>query len=212
MQAYLIKKARTIDLDSYFKEYIIKNYDASSITDKIKKFIGDMNQNRSVISKIKNDDIEIDKIKQCVNILNHYTNELIALKSKMAFGEESFACKIKFEWKDTIKESFYESYNINFEYYNSLFNLAAEYYRLGYYTSIQEGADKNVLKEAFRCFQYALYIYSLIKEECLHKIKANEMPIDLLGNHLDSSISMCIAYGNIQILGIFLKFVNNVIN
>ena len=59
----------------------------------------------------------------------------------MTFGKESYSCKIDFVWSDTIKNGNWTSYNVYFELYNCLFNLASTYFALGYFTGSTEGAD-----------------------------------------------------------------------
>ena len=202
MQPLIIKKTKQLDLVACFKEYVIKNLDASYLTDKLKKFFGEVNQNRAVISNMKHTSTNISELKQHANIVNHYINQLNLLKTKMTFGKESYSCKIEFIWCDTIKKSKYESFNIYFEIYNSMFNLASLYYALGFYNSQTENADKETRKLSSKYFKYSMYIFQYLKEEATTKIFKDDLPIDLLPEHLEYCITMCIISGNIEILEI----------
>ena len=202
MQPFKIKQAKSLDIDSKLKEYVVKNYDANSLSEKVKKFFGEINQNRAVISKMDQNQSKVEMIKQSINITTHYINELNALKTKMTFGKEIYSCKIEFTWTDVIKNNNWTSFNIYFEIYNALFNLASLYYALGFFTGISENADKNVRKEATKYFKNAMYIFTTIKNEASAKINMNELPSDLSPLFLDYCISMCVVYGNIQILEI----------
>ena len=98
-----LKTCKAIDLDSKFKEYVIKNYDDASLTDKIKSYFSEINQCRSVISQMGEVQDSIDQLKQNISIILSYINMLSAIKQKMTFGKESYSCKIEFTWTDTIK-------------------------------------------------------------------------------------------------------------
>ena len=99
------KKPKAIDMDSKLKEYVIKNYDNESLTDKVKNYFADLTQNRNVISQMAEVQESIDQLKQNINIITTYLNQLMAIKQKMTFGKESYSCSIEFTWNDTIKGS-----------------------------------------------------------------------------------------------------------
>ena len=202
MQPFLIKRTKEIDLSSRLSEYVTKNYDQNSLSTKIQQYFGEVNQNRGVISKMGQTASKIDTLKQHINIVTHYINQLNTIKTKMTFGKENYSCKIEFTWSDTIKNSNWSSYNIYFEIYNTMFNLASLYYALGFFISQSENPDKNSRKEASKNFKYAMYIFNVIKEEAMTKIIEKELPIDLLPQHLEYCITMCIISGNIEILEI----------
>ena len=86
------------------------------------------------------------------------------IKQKMTFGKESYSAKIEFTWNDTIKGSTWHSYNIWFEIYNALFNLATSYYCLGHEVG-KSATDKIGHKEASKYFKNAMYIFNVIKEK-----------------------------------------------
>ena len=58
-----MKTCKPIDLDSKLKEYVIKNYDNESMTDKVKAYFSELNQNRSVMSQMAEVQDNIDQLK-----------------------------------------------------------------------------------------------------------------------------------------------------
>jgi hypothetical protein len=192
------KKAKTIDMDSKLKEYVIKNYDNESLTDKVKNYFADLTQNRNVISQMAEVQESIEQLKQNINIITTYLNQLMAIKQKMTFGKESYSCSIEFTWNDTIKGSTWHSYNIWFEVYNMIFNLAVSYYCLG--KSVGKAAtDKMGHKEASKYFKNAMYLFNVIKEEAITKIQEKELPYDLFPPHMDYCITLCEIQGQLEI-------------
>ena len=192
------KKTKAIDMDSKLKEYVIKNYDNESLTEKVKSYFAELTQNRNVISQMGELQDSIDQLKQNINIITSYINQILAIKQKMTFGTEKYSCKIEFTWNDTIKGSTWKSYNIWFEYYNALFNLATSYYCLG--KSVGKAAtEKNGHKEASRYFKNAMYLYNVIKEEAITKIIEKEIPYDLFPGHMDYCITLSEIEGQLEI-------------
>ena len=193
-----LKTCKAIDLDSKFKEYVIKNYDDASLTDKIKSYFSEINQCRSVMSQMGEVQDSIDQLKQNISIILSYINMLSAIKQKMTFGKESYSCKIEFTWTDTIKGSKYSSYNIFFEIYNSMFNLATCYYNLA--TQLGKNATEKIgHKEACKYYRQAMYLYDVIKEEANLKITEKELPLDLFPPHLDYCKILCEIQGQLEI-------------
>ena len=193
-----LKTCKAIDLDSKFKEYVIKNYDDASLTDKIKSYFSEINQCRSVMSQMGEVQDSIDQLKQNISIILSYINMLSAIKQKMTFGKESYSCKIEFTWTDTIKGSKYSSYNIFFEIYNSMFNLATCYYNLA--TQLGKNATEKIgHKEACKYYRQAMYLYDVIKEEANLKIIEKELPLDLFPPHLDYCKILCEIQGQLEI-------------
>ena len=192
------KKTKAIDMDSKLKEYVIKNYDNESLTEKLKSYFGDLTQNRNVISQMGEVQDAVDQIKQNVYIITSYINQILLIKQKMSFGKEDYSCKIEFTWNDTIKGSSWHSFNIWFEIYNAIFNLAVSYYCLG--TGLaKEATEKNGYKEACNCFKQAMYLFNLIKEEAITKITEKELPYDLYPSHMDYCMTLCEIEGQMQI-------------
>ena len=193
-----LKTCKPIDLDSKLKEYVIKNYDNESLSEKVKSYFSEINQNRSVIAQMGDVQDNIDQLKQNINIISSYINMLTAISQKMTFGKESYSCKIEFTWTDTIRDSKWKSYNIFFEYYNAMFNLATCYYNLA--TQIARAStDKIGHKEANKYFKYAMYTYDVIKEEAASKIPEKELPLDLFPAHLDYCKVLCEIQGQMEI-------------
>ena len=192
------KSCKPIDLDSKLKEYVIKNYDNESLSEKVKAYFGELNQNRSVITQMGEVQDNIDQLKQNAMIIASYINMLTAVSQKMTFGKESYSCKIEFTWNDTIRDSKWRSYNVFFEIYNVMFNLATSYYNLA--TQIARAStDKLGHKEAQKYFKYAMYTYDVIKEEAVTKIPEKELPLDLFPAHLDYCKILCEIQGQLEI-------------
>ena len=193
-----LKTCKAIDLDSKLKEYVTNNYDAESLTEKVKSYFSEINQCRTVMSQMGEVQDSIDQLKQNVNIILSYINMLSAIKQKMTFGKESYSCKIEFTWTDTIKGSKYSSYNVFFEIYNAMFNLATCYYNLGTQTA-KIAKEKSAHKDALIYFKNAMYVYDVIKEEANLKIIEKEMPLDLFPPHLDYCKVLCELQGQLEI-------------
>ena len=196
-----LKTCKAIDLESKLKDYVIKNYDNESLTDKVKAYFGEITQGRTVMSQMGEYHDDISQLKQNINILTTYLNMLFAIKQKMTFGKENFSCKIEFIWTDTIKKNKWTSYNVYFEIYNAIFNLATSYYNLGRQLA-KASTEKNGHKEASKNFKYAMYLYDLIKEEALAKVPEKELPLDLHPAHLDYCKILCEIHGQLEIYAI----------
>ena len=193
-----LKKPKSIDIDSKLKEYIIKNYDTESLTEKVKAYFSDLSQNRNVICQMGEVQDSIEQIKQNINIITTYINQINMIKQKMTFGKESYSAKIEFTWNDTIKGSTWHSYNIWFEIYNALFNLATSYYCLGHEVG-KSATDKIGHKEASKYFKNAMYLFDVIREEAMTKIPEKELPYDLFPAHMSYLMALCEVAGQLEI-------------
>ena len=141
-----LKSAVSIDIISEIKNYIIGNYDAASFTPTVEKFLGEVQQNRNVISDLGDVKQNLDSLKYNRKICMKYITQLNLLKSKMYFGKEKIAVHLNFLWKDTLKNSNCSSMNINFELYNVMFNLANIYLNIAKMESVEAGTDDAKLK------------------------------------------------------------------
>ena len=199
MRPSSLKHTPNIDIYSKLNDFALTN--CTNSFDKYSSFFRDMQQNREVISKVGNQKkLSSNQSAQQRLILTSYINEIIVLRSKMLFGKESFNCKIDFAWSDTIREKQYQSNNINFEYYNALFNLAVIYYILGLEIGAESKDDKNIKKDAITNFKKALCLFRIIKNEAYNSINQGELPIDLYPTHLEYCERMCIIAGQKYIL------------
>jgi hypothetical protein len=171
--------------------------------DKYSNIFREMNQNREVISKISAlSGLTPEQTDQQRLILTSYINQLIVIKSKMLFGRESYSCKLDFVWTDTIKQNKWKSHNINFEYYNALYNLASVYYILELESGANSKEDKNIKKEAVNHFKKALSLFRILKDEAYASISQSELPYDLYPNHLEFCEKLCLIAGQKYILQI----------
>jgi hypothetical protein len=194
-----IKKCKPIDFDSKLKEYLIKNNGKSTLTDKAKELFKQVTQNRDAMSKMKEIQISSEEIKNNIEIIISYINQINAIRKKMIFGKDKYCCKITFDWSDTIKGNHIKSYNIEFELFNALYNLAVLYYCNALNLARSDSPPKEIRKEITLCFRYAIYIFNFIKEEAKKKIDIKELQSDLYDEHLDYCIVMCEIEGQIQI-------------
>ena len=190
-----LKSAVLIDIVTQIKNYIISNYDASSFTPAVEKFLAEVQQNRNVISDLGEMKQTLDSLKSNRQICLQYLQQLNLLKSKMSFGKEKIAVHLEFNWKDTLKNSNCKSMNINFEIYNVLFNLATIYLNIARMESVEAaGTDDAKLKEAIKSYQYAAGIYDKIKNEIPQCVPEKEIPNDLKPNYMTYCSCLCIAY------------------
>ena len=127
MKHIRLKISNEMNLKSSFLEYISNNNGQQSITQKLNDFFSDFNQNRNFITHISDELNSIIDLENIVQINTKYFNQLVAIKSKMLNG-----LNFDFAWTDTISDKLISSSNINFEYYNVLFNLATLFFYLGY--------------------------------------------------------------------------------
>ena len=201
MRPCVLKVPAQLDIFTKLNEYAIK-YGSGSI-DKYTNLFREMQQNREVMNKIggiKN--LTSDQISQQKHILTSYINNLIVIKSKIIFGRESYNCKIDFKWSDVIKDKQWKSHNINFEYYNSLYNLAVIYYMNGLELGANSKDDKNIKKDAVNHFKKAVYLFKLMKEEAYSSISQDELPYDLYPTHLEYCEKLSLIAGQKYILQI----------
>ena len=190
-----LKSAVLIDIVSQIKNYIISNYDASSFTPSVEKFLAEVQQNRNVISDLGEVKQNLDSLKSNRQICLQYLTQLNLLKSKMSFGKEKIAVHLEFTWKDTLKNSNYKSMNINFEIYNVMFNLANIYLNIAKFESIEAGGtDDTKLKEAIKSYQYAAWFFDKIKNEVTQCVSEKELPNDLKPSYMTYCSCLCIAY------------------
>ena len=189
-----LKSATPIDIISQIKNYIISNYDASSFTPSVEKFLGEVQQNRNVISDLGDVKQNLDSLKSNRQICMQYITQLNLLKSKMSFGKEKIAVHLNFTWKDTLKNSNCSSMNINFELYNVMFNLATIYLNIARIESVEAANDDSRLKEAIKSYQYAAGFFDRIKNEASQSIPEKEIPNDLKANYMTYCSCLCIAY------------------
>ncbi len=127
-------------------------------------------------------DKSLEKLKSYKETVVIYLNMLYALKSKINFGRDEYCMQLEFGWKDVLRNDFYYSYNINFEYYSAYFNLAILFVLMGKLQS--KSTDDAKLREGIKHFQTAAWIFDNIKQEIPVCIPAKETPPDLSSNYL----------------------------
>ena len=202
MKPTKLKTSREIDISSILINFVSKNYGPQSVTQNLINYFSDFNQNRFVISHNTEELDSIKDISMAIQMTTKYFNQLIAIKSKMVFGSQHQGCNINFTWTDTITGNLWGSTNINFEYYNVLFNLASLYFQLGYQKSMSPKIDKFLRKEAIKDYKYSLYLFNIVRDEAIYKIEKLELPYDLYPTYCDYFATLCIIYGQIEIVKI----------
>lgn len=105
------------------------------------------------------------------------------LKGKINFGNDQYSIKLEFSWKDVLKNDFFSSFNVNFELYSTMFNLAVCFNLLGK-TVDKKSEDENKIREAIKYFQYAAFLFDKIKQEITGIIPAKEIQPDMSSNYL----------------------------
>jgi hypothetical protein len=114
--------------------------------------------------------------------LVNYISLLATLKTKINFGNEDYCLKINFGWKDVLNDSYLYSFNVNFEYYSALFNLAVTYSLIGKF--FIGTADELKMKDGLKNYQYAAWVFDKIKQEISGTLSIKETPSDLSANYL----------------------------
>ena len=200
MQPTTLKRTAGIDMYTKLENYVLQNYNMGILNDNVDHFFRDIKQNRDVICKLSKNNTSIEQLTQHKLVLTTYLNEILALKSKMAFGKQSYSCKIGFIWTDSITFKEWKSYNIYFEIYNCLYNLAVIYYCLGNHLGNTAKDDKNKNKEAVINYKHALYIFDRLRKEAYSAISSKELPYDLYPSHLGYCSKLCIVFGQVEIM------------
>ena len=200
MRPIKLKTSKEISINSSLYDYFSINCGQENITENVQSFLNAMNKNRNEICENQNSPESIKDLNNMLQMTTKYINQLVAVKSKMIFQKNNN--DLEFVWDDTLTGNSFTSNNINFEYYNILFNLAVIYFYLGYKKSNMEFIDKNLRKEAIKDYKHSLYLFNIIKEEAINKISQNEFPLDLHPMYCEYNITLCIIYGQIEIVKI----------
>ena len=205
MISAVLKSAKVLDILTQIKNYIVSNYDASCFNATVEKFLTECQQNRNVISTLGDTKQTIDSLKSNRQILIQYINQLNLLKTKMSFGKDKFAIHLEWTWRDTLKNSNWSSFNISFEIYNVLYDLAITYYNIGRVEAAEAGDDDAKLKEAIKAYQYAAGFFDKIKNEAPLSIQDKELPNDLKPNYMTYCSCICIAKAQLLLIKVAEK-------
>ena len=202
MKPTRLKTSKETNYNSIFLQYISSTYGPQAITAKLQEYFSDFNENRKVISHKKDNLYKVQDLNMTLQITTKYLNQLIAIKSKTVISPQKGCCDLEFLWTDTITGAPFVSHNVNFEYYNVLFNIASLYFHLGYEKSFSGNIDKIVRKEIVKDYKKALYLFTLIRDEAVNKIAPIELPHDLSPTYCEYCITLCEIYGQIEIVKI----------
>ena len=206
-----LKFPKSLKIEDKLKSYVIKNYGKESFNDDVSRFFTDIQQNRNVICKISQLNCTTDIIKQNIQVVTFYINQLFVLKSKVTFGKKDKDISIPFEWTDIVKSGKYVSHNIYFEYYNSLFLLALMYYRVALnllHDNNMSIRSKEVAKEIGDSLRQTKSLIDIIKHESTSTLPVNESCPDLSGSFLQFLSTYLGGFVQVYTLK-FLEFGNN---
>jgi len=112
-----------------------------------------------------------------------YLNMLNFIKSKISFGNDKFSVSIEFIWRDTVKDSNISSYNIAYEIYCVLYNLAVCNNLIANLTN-PDNDEEIKLKESIKQLEFSAGIMDKIKTELSTAMAEKEIPLDLSGNYV----------------------------
>ena len=200
MKPVSLKTSHETQYNTIFLQYISKTYGSQAITPKLKEYFNDFNENRKVISYRKDNMRKVEELNTTLKIATKYLNQLIAIKSKTVISPQAGCCDLEFSWTDTITKTLFASHNVNFEYYNVLFNIASLYFHLAYQKTLTLNVDINLRKEIIKDYKKSLYLFSIIKDEASNKIEIRELPYDLSPTYSEYCITLCEIYGQIEIV------------
>ena len=200
MRPIKLKTSKEINIKSSLLDYFSINCGQQNITESVQSFLSDLNNTRNDICENQSSPESINDLNNMLQKTTKYLNQLVGIKNKMIFQKNNN--DLEFAWDDTLTGNSFTSNNINFEYYNILFNLAVIYFYLGYKKSNMEFIDKNLRKEAIKDYKHSLYLFNIIKEEAINNINQNEFPLDLHPMYCEYNITLCIIYGQIEIVKI----------
>ena len=202
MQPINFKTTKPLDYSITLRTYMIQNYDVQSVSDSLKEYFSSLTQTQNVMSKILRNKLDLGALKEYKSILVEYINQISIIKEKVPFGPQDKFCRTEFVWTDVIHGKRWVSYNVEFEYYNLLYNLATLYFLMGIMIGKEAKEKVNECKEAMNKYKNAMYVFNVIKEEAVKKINQRELPFDLYPPYLDFCIECCTIAGSVEILTI----------
>lgn len=150
-------------MDLKLEKYLKEKFEEESISEDVKIYFTEINNNRKDISQLNNVDNPKEVLEENIKMLTTYINELLSINYKFGFEIENNSCEIKFNWNNIINNNSYNSNNMWFEIYNNLFNLAILYHCMGLKISEKElGLYEKNIKQACNYFKQAIYIYLIL--------------------------------------------------
>ena len=176
MNSFTLKITQNINYEQAISNYILQKN--QTISQGIDYIIKELQNSRNAIlnfPKYINNLEKLDEMRQKYTI---YINMLYIVKKNILFGNEDYTVNLNFNWTDILTEKEFSSNNIDFEYYNSLFNLASIYYLIGLNNKNSNNDQISIY------FKNALSIFKIIKNECYKKINKNELCFDLYPSYL----------------------------
>ena len=189
MKPFFLKITKNINYEETITVFIQqKNQTISQGTNYIIKELQNSRNEILNYPKYVTDFEKIDKMRQNYTI---YINMLYIVKKNILFGNEDYTVNLNFNWTDTLTETEFNSNNIDFEYYNALFNLGTIYYLIGLNNKNSNNDQMSIY------FKNALSIFKIIKNECNNKLNKNELCFDLYPSYLEFCCNLCIIQGQL---------------
>ena len=189
MNSFTLKITQNINYEQAISNYILQKN--QTISQGIDYIIKELQNSRNAIlnfPKYINNLEKLDEMRQKYTI---YINMLYIVKKNILFGNEDYTVNLNFNWTDILTEKEFSSNNIDFEYYNSLFNLASIYYLIGINYKNSNNDQISIY------FKNALSIFKIIKNECYKKLNKNELCFDLYPSYLEYCCNLCIIQGQL---------------
>ena len=202
MKPIKLKKTKEMNLDSFFLDYVSRNYGQQAVTQGLQSYFIDFNKNRNFFTLSRDECNTVKDLTTSLHLATNYLNQLVAIKSKMIFSPQTQNCNIDFTWTDTITDNTWASKNIEFEYYNVLFNIASLHFHIGYQKSNSKNINIDTRKEIVKDYKHSLYLFNIIRDEALHKIDRVELHFDLYPEYCEYCATLCVIYGQIEIVKI----------
>ena len=189
MKNFFLKITKSINYEQAISYYIQqKNQNISQGTNYI---IRELQNSRNEILNYPKYVSNYEKLEEMKEKYIIYINMLYIVKKNIIFGNEDYSVNLNFNWTDILTEKEFISNNIDFEYYNSLFNLASIYYLIGLNNKNSNNDQMSIY------FKNALSIFKIIKNECYKKINKNELCFDLYPSYLEYCCNLCIIQGQL---------------
>lgn len=172
-------------------------------------FVKDFASTRNKIINPTNVEMTYINLKDLKDSMISYLNMLNFLKTKINFGNDQYSLKIEFIWRDTIKDSNISSYNLAYEIYCVLYNLAICNNLMAKLVN-PDADDELKLKESIKQLEFCAGITDKIKSELPGLIAEKEIPVDLSANYMQFVILTYILFIQIKLINGFTVLLLNI--
>ncbi len=146
-------------------------------------FIKDFVITRNKIINPTSFEITQINLKDLKDLMISYLNMLNFIKTKINFGNDQYSLKVEFIWRDTVKDTNVSSYNIAFEMYCVLYNVAICNNLMAKIVN-PDTDDELKLKESIKQLEFCAGITEKIRTELPALMNEKEIPADLSANFM----------------------------